>query len=64
MKIQRISVIGIDGSGKSTTIMRTIYSLNHQIPICKTGRGPFFIWKGDISPCLPRIANGFEGLFK
>jgi len=33
MKIQRISVIGIDGSGKSTTTLRAIHSLSHQIAV-------------------------------
>jgi hypothetical protein len=60
----RISVIGIDGSVKSTTTLGAIHSLSHQFPICKTGRNPFFIRKGDISYCLPKTANFFEGLFK
>ncbi len=60
----RISVIGIDGSGKSTTTLRAIYSLSNQFPICKTGRNPFFIWKGNVTPCLIHIANFFENLFK
>ncbi len=64
MKIQRITVIGIDGSGKSTTTLRAIYSLSHYIPICRVGRNPFSIWKGDISQCLPEMANFFESLFK
>lgn len=60
----RISIIGIDGSGKSTTTLRAIHSLNHGFSICKTGRTPFFIWKGNVSYCLPKAANFFEGLFK
>jgi len=64
MEPVRISVIGIDGSGKSSTTLKAIYSLNHHIPICKTGRNPFSIWKGNISPCLPKTANFFESLFK
>jgi thymidylate kinase len=64
MEPQRISVIGIDGSGKSTTVLRAIHFLSHQMVICKTGRGPFFIRKGDLSPCLPGIAGFFENLFK
>jgi thymidylate kinase len=64
MKPLRISVIGIDGSGKSTTTLRAIYSLSHQIPICRTGRTPFSIWRGNISQCLPKVANFFEELFK
>ncbi len=61
---QRISVIGIDGSGKSTTVLRAIHSLSHERVICKTGRGPFFIRKGAMSPCLPRVAGLFENLFR
>lgn len=60
----RISIIGIDGSGKSTTTLRVIHSLSHQFSICKTGRTPFFVWKGNISYCLPKVGNFFEGLFK
>jgi thymidylate kinase len=60
----RISIIGIDGSGKSSTTLRAIHSLSYQFPICKTGRNPFSIWKGDIFYCLPKVANFFEGLFK
>ena len=60
----RISVIGIDGSGKSTTTLRAIHSLSHQFQICKTGRTPFFIRRGDISYCLPGAGIFFEGLFK
>jgi thymidylate kinase len=64
MEPLRISIIGIDGSGKSSTTLRTIHFLSHQFPICKTGRNPFSIWKGSISPCLPKIANCFESIFK
>jgi len=64
MEPLRISVIGIDGSGKSTTTLRAIYSLSHYLPICRTGRNPFSIWKGDISHCLPKMANFFENLFR
>ena len=64
MDLLRISIIGIDGSGKSSTTLRAIHSLSYQFPICKTGRNPFSIWKGDIFYCLPKVANFFEGLFK
>jgi hypothetical protein len=64
MEPVRISVIGIDGSGKSSTTLKAIYSLSQRLPICKTGRNPFSIRKGNISPCLPKLANGFENLFK
>jgi thymidylate kinase len=64
MEPVRISVIGIDGSGKSSTTLKAIYSLSHHIPICKTGRNPFSIWAGNISPCLPKTAIFFESLFK
>ena len=64
MELLRISIIGIDGSGKSSTTLRAIHSLSYQFPICKTGRNPFSIWKGDIFYCLPKVANFFEGLFK
>ena len=60
----RISIIGIDGSGKSTTTLRAIHSLSHQFSICKTGRNPIHACKGEISHCLPKIARFFEDLFK
>jgi thymidylate kinase len=60
----RISIIGIDGSGKSTTTLRAIRSLSSQFQICKPGRGPFFVWRGHISYCLPKVARFFEDLFK
>ena len=44
MKPLRISVIGIDGSGKSTTTLRAIHSLSHQIAI-KSG----LLIEGDLS---------------
>jgi thymidylate kinase len=64
MEPVRISVIGIDGSGKSSTTLKAIHFLSQHLPICKTGRNPFSIWKGNIFPCLPKMANGFESLFK
>ena len=60
----RISIIGIDGSGKSTTTWRAVYSLSHQFPICKTGRNPFYIRQGRIAHCFPKVAGFFEDLFK
>ncbi len=60
----KISIIGIDGSGKSSTTLRAIHSLSHQFPICKTGRNPFSIWDENISYCLPKTAKFFEDLFK
>jgi thymidylate kinase len=60
----RISIIGIDGSGKSSTTSRAIRSLSTHFPICKTGRNPFFIWKDQLSYFLPRVAHFFEVLFK
>lgn len=60
----RISIVGIDGSGKSTTTLRAIHSLSHQFLICKAGRSPFVIWKGNTSYCLSKVAIFFEKLFK
>ncbi len=64
MEPLRISIIGIDGSGKSSTTLRAIYSLSHQFPICKTGRAPFTISNENISYCLPKTGKFFEDLFK
>ena len=60
----RISIIGIDGSEKSTTTWRAVYSLSHHFRVCKTGRNPFYIRQGSISHCFPKAATFFEGLFK
>jgi thymidylate kinase len=60
----RISIVGIDGSGKSTTTLRAIHSLSHQFSVCKTGRTPFFVRDGNISYCLPKAGKFFEELFK
>jgi len=64
MDTLRISIVGIDGSGKSTTTLRAIHSLSHQFSVCKTGRTPFFVRNGDISYCLPKAGKFFEDLFK
>lgn len=61
---KRISIIGIDGSGKSSTTLKAIHSLSHRLSVCKTGRNPFFIFRGEISPCVPKVADFIEGLFK
>jgi thymidylate kinase len=60
----RISIIGIDGSGKSTTTLRAIDFLSSQYSICKTGRNPIHVYKGEISYCLSKIAKCFEDLFR
>jgi Uncharacterized conserved protein (DUF2304) len=57
MEPVRISIIGIDGSGKSTTTLKAIHPLSQQFSICRTGRNPFYILKGNISHCLPKTAN-------
>ena len=64
MEPLRISIIGIDGSGKSTTALRAIYSLSRHMSVCRISRNPFLIWEGNISHCLPRVANFFESFFK
>jgi len=61
---KRISIIGIDGSGKSSTTLKAIHSLSHRLSVCKTGRNPFFIFRGEISHCVPKVADFIEGLFK
>lgn len=60
----RISVIGIDGSGKSSTTMRSIFSLGKHFSICKPGRMAFSIYQGDFKMFLPEISIFFESLFK
>jgi len=60
----RISVIGIDGSGKSSTTMRSIFSLSKHFSICKPGRMAFSIYQGNPNMFLPEISIFFESLFK
>jgi len=60
----RISVVGIDGSGKSSTAMRSIFSLSEHFPICKPGRMAFSIYQGNPKMFLPEISIFFESLFK
>jgi thymidylate kinase len=64
MNPSRISILGIDGSGKSSTTLRAITALGQQFSICKTGRNPCSISKGHLSYCVPKTARFFEGLFK
>lgn len=64
MGLIRISIMGIDGSGKSTATLRAIHSLSPHFHISKTGRNPFYIKKGDVYYCLPQTAKFFETLFK
>jgi thymidylate kinase len=60
----RISVIGIDGSGKSSTAMRSIFSLSEHFSICKPGRMAFSMYQGNPKMFLPEISIFFESLFK
>jgi thymidylate kinase len=60
----RVSVIGIDGSGKSSTTLRAILQLGSDFSICKPGRDPFALQGGQITYCLPRISRFFESFFK
>jgi len=60
----RISVIGIDGSGKSSTTMRSIFALSKHFSICKPGRMAFSIYQGNPNMFLPEISIFFESLFK
>jgi len=60
----RISVVGIDGSGKSSTAMRSIFSLSEHFSICKPGRMAFSIYQGNPNMFLPEISLFFESLFK
>jgi thymidylate kinase len=61
---KRISIIGIDGSGKSTTTLKAIHLLSNRFSVCKTGRNPFFISKGEVSQCVAKVAGFIERLFK
>jgi GTPase SAR1 family protein len=63
----RISIIGIDGSGKSTTTLRAIHSLSQQFSICKTGRRK--LGSGISNPSvsgvfIPLWQRGIKGDFK
>jgi thymidylate kinase len=60
----RVSVIGIDGAGKSSTTLRAILRLGSDFSVCKPGRDPFALRNGQITYCMPRISRFFESFFK
>jgi thymidylate kinase len=64
IKPLRISVVGIDGSGKSTTTFRAIETLGKDFTICRTGRPPCIVSGEKTNLYLPRISNFFEKMFK
>jgi len=60
----RVSVVGIDGSGKSSTTLRALQLLGSDFSICKPGRDPFVLRAGVITYCMPTVSQFFESLFK
>ena len=60
----RVSVIGIDGAGKSSTTLRAIEQLSAEACICKPGRDAFVQQGGNREYCFPRVSNGFERFFR
>ncbi len=60
----RVSVVGIDGAGKSSTTMRAIALLGSDFAIAKPGREPFVLRSGEIRPCAQAPSRFFESLFK
>jgi thymidylate kinase len=60
----RVSVIGIDGSGKSSTTLKAIELLSAGGVICKPGRDAFAQRDTGRQYCLPGISNFFERLFR
>ena len=60
----RVSVIGIDGAGKSSTTLRAIDRLSAEALVCKPGRDAFVQQGGHREYCVPRISNGFERFFR
>jgi len=59
----RVSVVGIDGSGKSSTTLRAIQQLSAEGRICKPGRDAFVQQGADREYCFPRISNVVERVF-
>jgi thymidylate kinase len=60
----RVSVVGIDGSGKSSTTLRAIQQLSAEGRICKPGRDAFVQQGSDRQYCFPRISNFVERVFR
>jgi thymidylate kinase len=59
----RVSVVGIDGSGKSSTTLRAIQQLSAEGRICKPGRDAFVQQGSERQYCFPRISNFVERAF-
>jgi len=60
----RVSLVGIDGSGKSSTTLKAIDLLSGSGVICKPGRDAFAQRLSDRQYCVPGISNFFERLFR
>jgi len=59
----RVSVVGIDGSGKSSATLRAIQQLYAEGRICKPGRDAFVQLGSERQYCFPRISNLVERVF-
>jgi thymidylate kinase len=60
----RVSVVGIDGAGKSSTTLRAIDALASTLTVAKPGRQPFVVGRGRRTECAPRVSRFFETLFR
>jgi len=60
----RVSVIGLDGAGKSSTTLRAIDTLSARFTVMKPGREPFVIGSGGRHHCLPAASRWVESTFK
>ena len=59
----RVSVVGIERAGKSSTTLRALERLSAEACICKPGRDAFVQQGGHREYCFPRVSNGFEKFF-
>jgi len=59
----RLAVVGIDGSGKSTTTLRAIQQISRSLFVVKPGRPNIVAVNGRIRNYLPAAGEFFEKLF-
>ncbi len=60
----RVAIVGIDGSGKSSTTLRAIQLLGKERTILKPGRDAFLVRDGVVTYRTPLLSRFFERLFR
>jgi hypothetical protein len=58
--LQRVAIVGIDGSGKTSTAVKLVDRLAQRMDICKPGRPPLVTRGGEQSTFMPGAAREME----